>query len=189
MPRTLYQRISIVVTVVVALLTAVSLIWAFVLRPAQSTSSQPTTGSIASADAASTVTPTKSGGAKEKPLAADQSTLILELFNPSDQALTNQITEASITQQIEQIQTSSFVLRKCDLIDDEEYANTFRALIAYAVQMNLAPDVTAAEKKVRQIAESASTSYSLVYSRTKCDSPALPDIAKQLLLWQEGYLE
>lgn len=118
----------------------------------------------------------------------DPSTQVLELFNPSDTALNNQLNETAISQQIEQILSTSFVLTTCNIISSDDYRNSFIAAIAYAERMKLAPNATAAEARVRQIAESAGASYSLIYSRTKCDSAPLPGIAKQLLAWQEAYL-
>ncbi len=114
---------------------------------------------------------------------------ILELFSPSDPYLTKQLNETALAQQIEQIMTTSFVLTKCEIIDQDDYGDNFRALITYAMRMKLAPDAAVAEARVRQIAESASASYALVYSRTKCDSPQLPILAEQLLTWQKAYLD
>ncbi|MES2983910.1 MAG: hypothetical protein V4735_01835 [Pseudomonadota bacterium] len=119
----------------------------------------------------------------------DSSTQILELFNPSDQYLTNQLSDTVITQQIEQIFTLSFVLTKCHRITADDYRDSFRALIVYAQQMKLAPDGVSAEARVRKIAESAGASYALVYSRTNCADPDLPIRAQQLLKWQTAILD
>jgi len=123
----------------------------------------------------------------EEPL-DEKSAKILELFNPSDFALTKQLTETSVSQQIEQILTTSFVLSACKLINSNDYRDSFRAVIVYAQKVKLANSLESAEAKVRQIGESAGASYSLVYSRTKCDDPRLPPIAAQLLNWQKAYL-
>ena len=118
----------------------------------------------------------------------DTSTQILELFNPSDHSLTRQHNESTRTQQIEQVLTLSFVLTRCELISESEYSSTFRALILHAQHIGLASDATSAELRLRQMAESASASYALVYSRTDCDSPQLPELRRQLLSWQAGIL-
>ena len=118
----------------------------------------------------------------------EKSAKILELFNPSDFALTRQLNETTVSQQIEQILTSSFVLSACNIITSDNYRDSFRAVIVYAQKVRLANSPEAAEAKVRQISESAGASYSLVYSRTKCDDPRLPTIASQLLAWQKAYL-
>lgn len=111
------------------------------------------------------------------------SEIILQLFNPSDQSLTNQLSTTVFKQQIEEAMTVSFVLTKCRIITQDDYANTFRALIVYAQQTKLAADEATADTLVRQIAESAGASYSLVYSRTPCDDPKLPVLAQQLAQW------
>ena len=116
------------------------------------------------------------------------STTILELFNPSDQSLTQQLSETGLRQNIEQILTTSFVLTRCGHITEDDYRNSFLALIAYAQATKLSNDAASAEAVVRQIAESAGASYSLIYSRTKCDHPQLPGLAQQLLIWQKAYL-
>ncbi len=109
--------------------------------------------------------------------------IILQLFNPSDQSLTHQLSTSVFTQQIEQAMTTSYVLAKCRLISQDDYTNTFRALILYAEQTKLAADEASAETLVRQIADSASASYTLIYGRTPCTDPKLPVLAQQLGDW------
>jgi len=118
------------------------------------------------------------------PPEATNDQLVLELFNPSELSLTHQITKASLTQQIEQAITVSFVLSKCGLISADQYRDSFRALVLYAQQSHLADDAPRAEAMVRQIAKSAGAGYSLVYSRLSCSHPQLPQLAKQLVDWQ-----
>jgi hypothetical protein len=124
----------------------------------------------------------------ETPPRSANDTLILDLFSPSDASLHQQLNEAQISQRIEQILSTSFVLKQCHIIDDVLYRDTFRALIVYAQAMHLTKDAPSAEAAVRRLAESAGTSYALVYSRTKCDHPKLPIIAQQLRDWQQPYL-
>lgn len=114
---------------------------------------------------------------------SQEAQLILELFNPSDQSLTRQLTTTAIEQQIEQALTTSFVLSKCGIIDRDAYRDSFRALILYAERTRLAPDGSSAERLVRRISESSATSYALVYSRTQCSAPTLPGLADQLHRW------
>ena len=120
--------------------------------------------------------------------AHDRATTVLELFNPSDLSLTHQLNETAISQQVEQIMSTSYVLSRCNLMDKDEYRDTFRALILFAQHNKLATDAAGAEEKVRQLAKSASVSYQMLYSRTRCDDPKLPVIARQLLNWQRIYL-
>jgi hypothetical protein len=126
--------------------------------------------------------------ASEPPLNATNSQLILELFNPSDQSLTHQLTTSALTQQIEQALTVSFVLTKCGTMSQEEYRDNFRALILYAQRTHLAADAAGSEKLVRHIAESAGTSYALIYSRTSCRDPKLQAMADQLASWRATIL-
>jgi hypothetical protein len=118
----------------------------------------------------------------------DKAATVLELFNPSDSALTKQINETTLSQQIEQVMATSFVLTNCKLMDEAGYINSYRASIVYAQRTKLAPNAAEAKKVVQRITESAGASYSLIYRRTKCDDPKLPTIAAQLIAWQEGYL-
>jgi len=127
----------------------------------------------------------------EKPLPpappnADNSQIILELFNPSDQILDAQRAATSSTQQIEQTLTVTYVLTKCGLISNDDYRDTYRALVMYAEQAKLAPDMASADAKVREIAQSANASYALIYSRTSCTDQQLPTLAKQLTEWTAG---
>lgn len=117
---------------------------------------------------------------------ADQSALILQLFNPSDQSLQNQLSTTVISQQIEQALTVSFVLTKCGTISQDDYTDTFRALILYAQQTKLSPDAVAAEARVRELADTAGASYAMIYSRTPCTDPSLPVLAKQLGEWVDA---
>jgi hypothetical protein len=118
----------------------------------------------------------------------DVATTVLELFNPSDKALTHQLNETAITQQIEQLMATSFVLANCKLITSDDYKRTYQAAIVYAQQNNLAPDQKSATNKVLAITKSAGASYALIYSRTKCDDAKLATITEQLKTWQNAYL-
>jgi hypothetical protein len=120
---------------------------------------------------------------------AEAMALSATLFNPSDQSLTHQLNETTIRQQIEQIMATNYVLANCHLIDAESYRNSFRALIVYAQRTKFADSWVTAEEKVRSIAESASASYSLLYYRTKCDDPKLAQTTRQLIDWQNAYLD
>lgn len=120
-----------------------------------------------------------------EPAAPQNAQLILELFNPGDASLTHQLSTSALEQQIEQATTTSFVLRKCELLSREEYRDVFRALILYAQQTHLVADAAGAEAEVRRISDSAGTSYALIYSRTKCDDDQLPGLAYQLKSWTQ----
>ncbi len=118
----------------------------------------------------------------------DKATLVLELFNPSDLALDAQLNATTISEQIEQLMATSYILSNCHLLSAKDYRDNFRALIIYAERTKFAADATDAEAKVRALAKSASASYGLLYSRTNCRDPKLPGIAEQLLAWQKTYL-
>ena len=118
----------------------------------------------------------------------DKATTVLELFNPSDQSLTHQLNETAISQQVEQVMATSYILSHCKLMNDDEYRNNFRALIVFAQHNGLASDAATAETTVRRLAESAGVSYSLLYSRTNCADPQLAAIERQMINWQKIYL-
>jgi hypothetical protein len=109
--------------------------------------------------------------------------LILQLFNPNDQSLKHQLSTTVFSQQIEQAMTVSYVLIKCRMVSQDDYSNTFRALIMYAQQTKLAADEPSAETLVRQLAESANADYALIYGRTPCNDKQLPTLAAQLAQW------
>ena len=115
----------------------------------------------------------------------DNSKIILELFNPSDESLTHQQNETTYSQQIEQTLTVTFVLTKCQALSQDDYSTIFRALIIYAQHVGLAPDAAGAEAVVRKIAESSNASYSLVYSRTSCEDPQLNPLATEVVEWAD----
>lgn len=125
---------------------------------------------------------------KNQALTQDNATTVLELFNPSDQSLTNQLNETTIRQNIEQIVATNYVLANCKRIDTETYRDSFRALMVYAQTTKLAASAVEADTKVRQISEAASASYSLLYYRTKCDDPKLDTVKAQLISWQKSQL-
>jgi hypothetical protein len=110
----------------------------------------------------------------------DAATTVLELFNPSDKVLTKQLNETNVIQQIEQLIATSLVLANCKLITNDEYKDTYNAAIVYAQHNKLAADAKLASNKVHAIAKSASATYALIYSRTKCEDPKLVTIAAQL---------
>jgi hypothetical protein len=118
----------------------------------------------------------------------DRATEVLELFNPSDQSLTHQLNETALSQQVEQVMATSYILAHCKLMDDDEYRDNFRALIVFAQHSGLAPDAMTAEAKVRQLAQSAAVSYSLLYSRTNCMDPQLLTSQRQMTNWRKIYL-
>ncbi len=115
----------------------------------------------------------------------DNSKIILELFNPSDESLTHQQNETTFSQQIEQTLTVTFVLTKCQALSQDDYSTIFRALIIYAERTKLAPDTVSAEARVREIAESAKASYALVYGRTSCEDPQLNPLATEVVEWAD----
>ena len=160
---------------VIALISVVAMLW-----PHQ----QPAPAAIAPVQASPPAVPVPT----PSKAAQDQATEVLELFNPSDQSLTHQLNESELSRQVEQVMTTSYVLAHCKLMDEDEYRDNFRALIVFAQHSRLAPDAVTAEAKVRQLAESAGVSYSLLYSRTNCADPKLADIYRQMLNWQKIYL-
>ena len=116
---------------------------------------------------------------------ADNSQTILELFSPSDASVQAQHTQTTTSQQIEQTLTVSYVLTKCLIISQDDYADAYRALLLYAQYTKLAPDQASADEKLHDIAESANASYSLIYSKISCNDKQLPALAAQLTSWTD----
>lgn len=116
------------------------------------------------------------------------SDVILDLFQPTEAALQRQHSAREISDQIENAMVICYTLVRCNLMSQREYGETFNALIAYAVMMKLAPDNAAAEAKVRQLASSASASYTMVYSHATCNGTELPAKAVALHSWRSAIL-
>lgn len=136
-----------------------------------------------------TATPTPAPAPKPPSISPDSATHVLELFSPSDTSLTHQLNDTTVRQHIEQIVATSYVLGNCKHITPANYRDSFRALIVYAQRTKFADSYTSAETKVREIAQAASASYSLLYYRTPCDAPKLIRVREQLLAWQKAYLD
>jgi hypothetical protein len=117
-----------------------------------------------------------------------ESDLILDLFNPSDTALATQQAQSTLVRQIEEAITANFLLRRCNLIDETAYRDTSRALALYIQRTGLAADAPHAQAELERIIASASASYSLIYSRSRCDAPQLPATAAKLEGWRRAML-
>lgn len=122
------------------------------------------------------------------PEEAPPADLVLDLFSPTDGMLAAQIAESTLTRQIDEAITINFLLRRCEFLSARDYADTYRALVAYAYKAGLAPSMAEAEQRVRGISETASASYSLIYSRTPCTDPQLPAAHAQLRSWRHAML-
>lgn len=108
---------------------------------------------------------------------------ILDLFQPSDGALEQQLSETHITQQIENALVVCYTLVHCNMLSQTEYNGVFQDLVAYATRSHLA-DASQADAKVRSIADAASASYALVYSNANCSDPSLAQKAAALSQWR-----
>lgn len=115
----------------------------------------------------------------------DESTLILDLFDPSEAVLAEQHSATLLSQQLEQAMTVTFVLKRCDMLSDSQYADTYRALVTYAYRAKLAASYTEADQFMRGISSSAAASYQLLYGRLSCQASELPGLARQLADWRE----
>lgn len=168
---------KLVILFLEALVIGALIAFAFFIKPLPEAKS-----SILSAPKPAVQPPTKAS------VTEDNATAVLELFNPSDQSLTHQLNETTVRQNIEQIIATNYVLANCKRIDTDTYRDSFRALILYAQKSNLAANAVEAETKVRQIADAASASYSLLYYRTRCEDPKLEKTTAQLIAWQRVQL-
>lgn len=178
----MYQHLQqltrkLVILFLEALVIGALIAFAFFIKPLP-----PATQSVALIAKAPTQASTKQNVSEEN------ATAVLELFNPSDQSLTHQLNETTVRQTIEQIIATNYVLANCQRIDTDTYRDSFRALILYAQTSGIAANAVEAENKVRQIADAASASYSLLYYRTKCEDPKLDTTTAQLIAWQRVQL-
>ena len=128
------------------------------------------------------VSPKAAEGIKDAP------TLVLELFNPTDQTLNKPVSEATVRQNIEQILSTSFVLSNCGLIESDISRDSFRASVMYAIDTKYAKDGNDAILKIQKIQKAASATYEMLYRNTNCKDSKLPVIAKQMHEWQTHYL-
>ncbi len=135
-----------------------------------------------SAPAPQAVPPSAAEGIKDTP------TIVLELFNPSDETLTQQLSETTIRQNIEQVLSTSFVLSRCGVLDSNANSDIFRASVAYAVNTHFAKDIPDAVGKIQALHQSAAATYVMLYRNTDCKNPTLKTIAAQMVKWQTYYL-
>jgi hypothetical protein len=126
--------------------------------------------------------PEASAGIKDAP------TIVLELFNPTDQALNKPVNEATVRQNIEQILSTTFVLSNCGLVDSDTSGDSLRASARYAVDTKYAKDGKDALIKIQKIQKAASASYAMLYRSTDCKDKKLKTIGKQIRAWQAHYL-
>ena len=84
-----------------------------------------------------------------------ESDQIIDLFEPSSDALQQQRSTSDITKQIENAMIVSYTLMHCNLMTQAEYSDTFNALITYSLRNKLEPDAARAEAHVRAIASAA----------------------------------
>lgn len=111
--------------------------------------------------------------------------LILDLFEPTPESLDAQHSAQALRGQIEQALVATFLLTKCHYFSQQEYADTYNALIRYALRSQLSPDIATAANDVRALASSAGASYSLIYSRVPCSDASLAPLAESLRKWQQ----
>jgi hypothetical protein len=121
--------------------------------------------------------------------AATQADLILELFNPSDDALAQQISASTLKRQLEEAIILSFVLRRCEYLSAKEYRETYQAIYRYAESGALASSPSALQAQMQSIIASASDSYRLMYARQSCREPHLAVSARQLAQWRASLIE
>lgn len=114
---------------------------------------------------------------------------VLELFNPSQASLSEQLSEAALKSRLEEAMTTSFILKRCGMVNDSEYSNTYQALMLYARRMQPTLSDQEIQDGFRATVASASASYGLIYARVSCDTPPLQTAAAQLAQWREAILK
>lgn len=113
------------------------------------------------------------------PAAMAENDPVLELFNPSQAALDQQLSEASLKNRLEDLVVLTFVLRRCQFLSAAEYSESFQAYARYAQSSPGALEAAIA---------SATASYGLLYARSECNAPSLSANAAQLAQWRRQIL-
>ncbi len=122
------------------------------------------------------------------PVATAPTDPILDLFQPSEASLQQQLSTTQLSEQIENAMVVSYTLVRCNLLSEQEYTETFRALIIYATRSQLGVDAAQSEAKVRAIAEAASASYAMVYSNANCADPTMAEKVTALKQWRDSIM-
>jgi hypothetical protein len=118
----------------------------------------------------------------------DTSATVLELFKPDDSMLKKQMDDTALRRQAEQLLATTFVLSHCGLITDRQYGDGFEALIVFVERKKLAANAKEARKKVMRIARDSGQAFATMHSNVDCANPKLPEIAQQMVAWQNHYL-
>jgi len=113
---------------------------------------------------------------------------VLQLFNPSQASLDEQLSDASLKSRLEEAMTTSFILKRCGLVSDEAYNQTYQALMLYAQRMQPGLSTQQLQENFAGIVASSSASYGLIYARLSCDTPQLSTAAAQLAQWRHHIL-
>jgi len=111
--------------------------------------------------------------------------LILDLFEPTPASLDAQQQATILRNQIEHALVVTFLLTRCTYVSQQEYSDTYNAIIQYAARSGLSPDIASAAAEVHRLSSSAGASYSLVYSRVPCTDPSLPPSLASLRQWRD----
>jgi hypothetical protein len=113
---------------------------------------------------------------------------VLDLFNPSADMSAAQRSRSELTQQMEQVLTVNFLLRKCNIVTQQEYTDTYRAMTYYLYRSGVSASLGDAGDELTSINNAATASYSLIYSRTPCDSAQLSNLAAQIANWRTAIM-
>lgn len=122
------------------------------------------------------------------PAPITQSDVVLDLFNPSETSLSEQLSESALKRRLEEAITTSFILKRCGRLNDSEYNDTYRALMTYAQEMQPTLNTKQVLDNFNAVIASASASYGLIYARLSCDTPQLADATAQLAAWRQNIL-
>jgi len=115
------------------------------------------------------------------------SSLILDLFNPTDETVTAQLSASTLKRQIEEALVMNFMLHRCGITSNSEYGDTYRALVIYAERSGLS-DRAHAGDEINRINASASATYALLYAKADCDTRLLIPAAQRLAEWRNALL-
>ncbi|MFZ4124570.1 MAG: hypothetical protein ACOYJ2_00670 [Rickettsiales bacterium] len=110
---------------------------------------------------------------------------VLDLFNPTNAAITRDQAISRTRGELEQLLVISILLNECQQITDAEKSNITITAKKYATRSNLFAD---SDATITELSNSAQKTYALVYAKTRCNEPSLKQLKSQTLAWQSRFM-
>ncbi|MEJ0009861.1 MAG: hypothetical protein WDN72_04630 [Alphaproteobacteria bacterium] len=112
---------------------------------------------------------------------------VIDLFSPSDRQAADQRRTTAVTEQIDNILLSTFILVHCKKQTSEDYSDIYQLLISFSRIQGLAHNYAEGDALVRKRAESVGGSFSMLYGNTDCDNDReMQRMLHQLDAWRHA---